>query len=207
MFVSQFGTLAEAQETKPINEADSVIAIFTDDWGLGSSRGPQLIVSIWGDGSVVWSNDRVNGGPPYFAAQIKPQDVSAALTKLGDLGVFDVPRLNESHFGPDSKFTTILVRTAGKELIMASWHELYEANGSVIAAAHGLTGLGGKKLFPALAEQPADYLHYRMIWLAIRFAAANLIPTSGVETTGVPKMKFGKLSWQQGKTNTNRTNR
>jgi hypothetical protein len=197
--VSQLGMAVVAQETKSITEADSVIAIFTNDWGCAAPKGPQLIVSIWGDGTVVWSNDQLNGGHPYLTAQLRPKDVSAALKRFADLGVFDIPRLKQPNFGPDSSFTTILLRYSGKELKMDSWHELYESNGKVIAAAHGLTGLDGKKLLPALAEQPADYLHYRMTWLELRLAAANLIPKSGRETSGVPTMLRGKLSWQSGK--------
>ncbi len=199
VLVSQFGTAAVAQDTKSITEAESVIAIFTNDWRLFGSEGPQLIVSIWGDGSVVWSNDHVNGGSPYFTAQLKPNDVSDTLKKLAHLGVFDVPRLKEANFGPDSAFTTILVRTAGKELKMNSWHELSESNGKVVAADHGLSGLEGKKLLPALAEEPAEYLHYRMTWVELRLIAANLIPKSGTKTTGVAKMLHGKLSWQPSK--------
>ena len=115
MFVSHLVVPARAQETKTITEAESVIAVFTNDWGLGKSEGPQLIVSIWGDGSVVWSNDHVKGGPPYLASQLNPKNVSDVFKKLTDIGVFDIPRLKQVNFGPDSQFTTILVRSGGKE--------------------------------------------------------------------------------------------
>ncbi len=204
VFASQLAAMAVAQDTKSITDAKSVIAIYTNDWGLGASNGPQLVVSIWGDGSIVWSNDIVNGGPPYFTAQLKPKDVSNTFKKLVDIGAFEVPRLKQANFGPDSQFTTLLIRSGGKELKMNSWHELYESSGKVVAADHGLTGLDGKKLLPVLAEQPADYLHYRMTWLELRFAAANLIPKSGAETTGVPTILRGKLSWQSKRDRTNR---
>lgn len=204
LLVWQICAVAIAQDAKSITDAESVVAIYTNDWGLGASSGPQLVVCLWGDGSIVWSNDNVNGGPPYFTAQVKPKAVSATFKKLVDIGAFDVPRLNQSNFGPDSQFTTILVRTGGKELKMDSWHELYESNGKVVAADHGLTGLAGKKLLPVLAEQSADYLHYRMTWSELRLAAAILIPKSGMETTGAPTMLRGKLSWASKKDRTKR---
>jgi hypothetical protein len=194
--ISYLGTVVTAQESKSITDAETVISIYTNDWGLGSSDGPRLIMSVWGDGSIVWSNDRIKGGSPYFKSKVDPKDVSATLKRLVSIGAFDVPRLGQANFGPDSQFTTILVQTDGKELKMDSWHELYESNGKVIAADHGLTGLGGKKLLQTLAEQPADYLHYRMSWLELKLAATNLIPSSGDKTVGVPKMLHGKLTWQ-----------
>ena len=145
LMATQFCSAAIAQEAKSITDAETVVAIYTNDWGLRSSSGPKLIVCLWGDGSIVWSDDKVNGGPPYFTAQVKPEVVSATFKKLLDIGVFDVPRLKQSNFGPDSKFTTILVRTEGKELKMDSWHELYESGGKVVAGEHGLTGLEGKR--------------------------------------------------------------
>jgi hypothetical protein len=151
-----FCGLAAAQHTKPITEAETVFAIYTNDWGRRASSGPQLIVSVWGDGTVVWSSDHLNGGPPYLTAQVDPKDVSATLDRLVDIGVFELPQLKQARFGPDSKFTTLLVRTGGKELKMDSWHEPYESSGKVVAADRGLTGLDGKKLLLALAEQPAD---------------------------------------------------
>jgi hypothetical protein len=204
MLFSQLGTLAIAQDTKPITDAESVIAIYTNDSGLDASQGPQLLVGIWGDGTVIWSNEHVKGGPPYFTAQVNPEEVTATFKKLVDVGAFDVPRLKQANFGPDSKFTTILVRTAGKELKMDSWHELYESNGHGVATEHGLTGLDGRKLLPALTEQSADYLHYRMTWLELRLAASNLIPKSGKKIDGVPTMLRGKLSWKPKRDKTDR---
>ena len=195
MFVSYLATAAAGQETKSITEAERVIAIFTNDWGLGASKGPQLIVSVWGDGLIVWSEDQTNGGAPFSTAKITPEDVSAAIKRITDIGAFDVPHLKQAHFGPDSKFTTILVRTDGNELKMDSWHELSESNGKAVAASYGVTGLKGRKLLQVLAEQPADYLHYRMTWLEIRLAVANLIPKSGKDIDGVATMRRGRLSW------------
>ncbi len=204
LLATQCCSVAKAQDAKSITDAETVVAIYTNDLGLGSSSGPQLIVCLWGDGSIVWSDDNVNGGPPYFTAQVKPEVVSATFKKLHDIGVFDVPPLKQSKFGPDSKFTTILVRTDGKELKMNSWHELYESGGKVVAGDHGLTGLEGKKLLPVLAKQSADYLHYRMTWLNLRLTAANLIPKSGTESTGVPTMLRGSLSWESKRDRTKR---
>lgn len=213
LLVSPFALVAVPQEIRPIKmrpitEAETVFAIYTNNWGHGASGSPELIVCIWGDGSIVWSNDPVHGGAPYYTAQLKPESVSNAFKKIANVGAFDIPRLKNARYGPDSRFTTILVRAGGKELKMNSWHELYEANGKVVAADHGLTGLDGRKLLQVLAEQPADYLHYRMTWLELRLAAANLIPRSDSKSTGTATMLRGNLSWNpQMKTNRDGTKR
>ena len=188
-------TAAVAQETKSISRAESVLAIYASDWGLASSGRPKLITSVWGDGSIVWSNDTVNGGPPYFTARIKPEIVSGVFEEIINKGAFDVPRLEQANCGPDSKFTTILLRVGDKKLKMDSWHEQYESNGKFVALDHGITGLNDKRLLQALAEQPADYLHYRMAWLELRLAVTNLIPRSGKESSGAVAMHRGDLRW------------
>ena len=195
LLLCSFSASARAQDTKAITDAESVVAVYTNDSALGVED-PRLILSVWGDGTIVWSQDRLKGGGPYFESKIAPADVSAMLKRFDAIGVFDVPRLGQANFGPDSEFTTILVRTEGKVLQMDSWHELYESNGKVIAADRGLTGLEKKKLLQSLAEQPAEYLHYRLTWLQLRLDTANLIPTAGSKAVGVPKMLHGKLSWQ-----------
>ncbi len=188
--------LVAAQSTKPITDADNVFSIFAEDWGLGSVGEPKMIVSIWGDGSIVWSGDLVHGGAPYFKAKVEPKAVSDAFKRIAEKGVFDVPSLKRAHWGPDSKFTAILFRHDGQQIRMESWHEIYEANQKTIARDTGLTGLNGQKLLPALAGEPAEYLHYRMTWLELRLAATQLIPKIGKATGGVAEMRAGKLSWR-----------
>lgn len=187
---------AVAQATKPITNADSVFCIHTEDWGLDSSGGANLIVGIWSDGVVVWSGNRVEGGAPYFSAKIDPHAVSTAFKRITNRGVFDIPNLGRANWGPDSQFTAITFRDGDKQLRMESWHEIYEANGQTIAAESGLASLDDQKLLTALAEEPSKYLHYRMAWLELRLAAEQLIPKSGKETTGSAVMREGKLFWR-----------
>src|SRR5215204_5927051 len=36
----------------------------------------RLIVGVWGDGTVVWSDDRATGGAPYRTARVEPAVVA-----------------------------------------------------------------------------------------------------------------------------------
>src|SRR6267378_4256032 len=97
--------------TRAIERADSVLSIYPENWGLGArQRVPAIILAIWPDGQIVWSTDRVNGGPPYFSGKVDPADVVVVLADLERDGLFADERLNDAHFGPDSSFTTLLVK-------------------------------------------------------------------------------------------------
>ncbi len=196
LLLTLFGAAAAAQDTQSITDAETVFAIYTEDYGLFSSVGTQLIMCVWGDGKIVWSGNQAFGGKPYFTATLDPDDVAKTLKKFDHIGVFDIPDTKRSHVGPDSLFTSILVKAEGQEMKMSSWHEVYESSGKAVAADRGLTSLNGRKLLPVLAEQDADFLHFRMTWLELRLAAAQLIPKQGEKAVGVPQMRRGKLSWQ-----------
>jgi len=62
-------------------------------------------VGAWPDGHVIWSEDRVRGGPPYWEGQVPPERVSALLKQVERDGAFGDKRLTQPCFGPDSSFT------------------------------------------------------------------------------------------------------
>lgn len=204
LMTSPLGAVAEDQETKSITEAENVLAIYNYAISFIGPHPPQLIVGIWGDGTIVWSKDKVQGGKPYYTAQLNPKDVAAVLKKIDEMGAFEVPSLETSHFGPDAIYTTILVRTNGKQLWMASWHELGESNGKAVGTDHGLEALGDRKRLPVLAKQSAEFLHFRLTWLELRVLAENLIPKDGKKIAGNGTMINDKLYWQPERDKPNR---
>jgi hypothetical protein len=185
---------AAASRTRPVTAADTVLAVYTQDWGLGSHQGPRLIISAWSDGYVVWSQDRVQGGPPYLAGSVDPHLLSAGLSAAVRDGVFADKSLANPCFGPDSKFTTILLRHSGKQLRMDSWHEVAEHSGKVFAASCGLTALSRPRL-EAMREEPPRYLYYRVVWSELRSLASSLIPATSRTVAGDVTMKAGVMAW------------
>ena len=180
-------TPAACEETasRPIEGADSVLALYPEDWGLGArARVPGLIFAIWPDGHVVWSKDRLIGGAPYFAGQIDREVVSSLMTRLEQDGVFADKSLNNPNFGPDSRFTTILVRSGKKKLRMQSWHEVNEASRETVAGSHGVSALSGQRRLEALRKEPAEYLFYRFVWSETRGRLLDLIPNEGKPASG-----------------------
>lgn len=184
--------------SRPITDSDGVLAVYTQDWGLhSSSLQPRLILAAWNDGYVVWSEDRLQGGAPYHAGRVDPKRLESTLSNLERDGLFAEKSLAKSIFGPDSRFTTILIRSGKKKIEMRSWHELYESQGKVVAVAHGLTGLEGQSLFEALKGQPSDYLLFRLVWTDIRARAAEFVPSGGKPVNGEAVMEYGSVSWRE----------
>jgi hypothetical protein len=190
-----------ADESKPamrlITDAESVLAVYREDWRLGASSGPSLILATWPDGFVVWSGDRLKGGPPYRAGHIDPRRVTALLTRFDKDGLFADERLNDSYFGPDSQFTTVFVKSGKKRVEMCAWHELGEDSGFWVADQGGLAALDGHRRLEILGKAPGDYLFFRFVWSETRSKLGDLIPGEGMVIGGKTVMKAGKLSWQE----------
>ena len=75
------------------------------------------------------------------------------------------------HYGPDSGFTQIELWKDGEKLVVGSWHTAEAGNPKIVATAHGLTALDGRKKSDVLAEQPAKYRRFREAFDAILAAA------------------------------------
>ena len=151
---------------RSITSADTtVLAVYTEGWTSGQPR--RLIQAIWKDGYIAWSGDRLEGGAPYYEGRIDPKRLDSLLAKLEHDGLFAEKSLAKPRFGPDSPFTTILIRFGDSQIELRSWHELYESGGKAVGATSGLSGLNGRRLFEALKEQPSDYLFFRFVWSEI----------------------------------------
>ncbi len=163
--------------------AAPLITIYTEPSGLSArdarDAGPKIVVAVWEDGEVVWSQDAVSGGPPYRIGRCAPEKVKAFIEDLERKAVFGDEALGRPNFGPDSSFTTIQIDAGHRRLKMQSWHELYERGGKVVAASYGLTPLEGKTIESFLKTEPESYQKYRRIWSAIRTAITSFIPDSG----------------------------
>ena len=77
---------------------NTVLAIYTEDCGLGSAGEPQLVLAVWGDGRIVWSDDRLHGGSPYHAARIAPVRLHSLLSKFERDGLFAEKSLAQLEF-------------------------------------------------------------------------------------------------------------
>jgi hypothetical protein len=188
---------APEERTRPLSAAVEVLAVYAEDWGLDSAGEPGLIGAVWGDGYAVWSEDDLKGGGPFFHGHIPKDRVASLLSRLTADGLFADARLAQVNFGPDSRFTTILVRTGGKALKIQSWHERSEANGRLIASSAGLEPLDGTTRLAALKRQPAEYLYYRAVWGELRAAIQGLLTARGTTVIGQARMVRTVMTWSE----------
>ena len=176
---------------RAISDDPAVLAVYVD-----SIREPSIISVMWADGYAVWSEDRHNGGAPYREGRIEAKKVTDLLKRFERDGLFADEKLNQLHFGPDSSFTTVLIKSLKGKVEMSSWHELYEANGKVVATDHGLSSLDDRRRLDVLRKEPGDYLFFRFVWSETRNTLNDMLPTESTPSTGKPIRNAGKLSWQ-----------
>ena len=201
LFVGLCVLTVAAEEPKltlrQITEAESVLAVYREDWGRASRGGPAMFLAAWPDGHIVWSGDRLEGGPPYRAGRVDPMKLTALLARLEKDGLFADEKLGQAHFGPDSQFTTVFIKSGKKQLKMQSWHELFEASGELVVDQSGVSALDGRRRLDVLRKAPADYLFFRTVWSETSTKLADLIPRESRPSGGRLVMKAGVLSWQE----------
>ena len=185
------------QLVRPITEAESVLAVYRENWGLLSAETPAIIFAAWPDGYVAWSENRVKGGAPYRTARVEPKKITLLLMRFETDGLFSDETLNQGHFGPDSEFITVFIKSEKKQVKMQSWHELFEDSDKHVATDKSAGPLDGRRRLNVLRGTPADYLFFRFVWSETRAKLTDLIPRESSATAAKPSMKAGVLSWQE----------
>lgn len=156
-----------------------VAAVYTRGWMYkGSEYGnpedffrPRVIVALWADGHIVWSDNSVEGGPPYREATLEPARVEELLKNLEERGVFADPG-PKRYFPPDSAWTAIVVLHDGKYLSMQLWH---------------LMDRDPEREWIS-SNQPEKYERYqsfRRVWSEVKEALLGLIPGQGAKPSDV----------------------
>lgn len=184
--------------TRPITEAESVLAVYRHPGGH-SLDGPAVMFVAWPDGRLIWSEDQVNGGAPYRTGNVEPKKIATLQTHFKDDGLFADEKLKEAHYGPDSPFTVVLIKSGKQQVKMQSWHELFEDGGKMVDDGLGVRSLQGRQRLEVLRDAKTDYLFFRFVWSETRGKLASLIPIESTKTNGKPVMDAGELSWQEAK--------
>lgn len=188
---------AEEPRSRPITKANTILAIYTEDWGLFSGGSPKLIVAVWEDGRVIWSKDTLHGGGALCQGSVAPQKVAALLKQLTVEKQFTDNSYQRSHFGPDSQFTTILVKAKSRKLALSSWHELEESE-HLIATDVGLEPLGDRKREDVAKQFSPAYKRFRATWSSLRSRILALKPSERAPAVGKVRMRAGIMSWIEG---------
>lgn len=170
---------AAVQRERPISRAQCVLAIYEEDWGIASSKGPELILALWGDDRIVWSEDPIHGGRPFHTAQLRPGTLDEFVHWLEKAGRFEDRTLRQPWVTWDSRFTTMVTRCNGRELLMRWSPDV----GSVDP--------------DATHDTLTTYKHFRTVWDELRRRSANLIALPGEATSGKLIADHGTLVWRE----------
>lgn len=106
-----------------------VAAIYCDCEGLSTvppravRRGVSALVVVWADGKVLWSKNRVSGGPPYFRGCVPCELVTHVIARVErpEAGV----KFVYIPYRPGGCMVRIAVDTPSKAFSTFSQHELF----------------------------------------------------------------------------------
>ena len=149
-----------------------------------------VLAAVWADGTIVWSEDKEDGGPPFLTAKIDPAKTKEFLAKLEKEGVFKKSPDFQIEYGPDASYHEINLLNGKRYVCFGSWHELFERNPKVVASSHGLSSLEGRTREQVLKEDTQSYRDFRKLWKEVRDFTNTLIPEKGEPYKGELKFKY-----------------
>jgi hypothetical protein len=86
-----------------------------------------VIVVVWPDGRIVWSDDRIRGGPPYTVGEVDKEAVRELLAKLSRCGAFDPGLFGKHILAYVEAGRTQMVATDGTgAMYLNSLHEFHK---------------------------------------------------------------------------------
>ena len=137
----------------------------------------RLIVGIWSDGTVVWSDDRRTGGKPYWIGRIPAELVEKLAASLKTVGFFEPTKV--SGFGPDASITVIAAQVGDQRQRMGSWHDPPTTRPRAVFSEHGISAVPPGEPRP---KPSADYQRFVEVWAESRRLIESVVP----ERSGQP---------------------
>ena len=131
----------------------------------------RLIVGIWSDGTVVWSDNRRTGGKPYWTGRVPRELVEKLLASLNMVGFFEPTKI--SGFGPDASITVIAAQAGDRRQWMGSWHDPPTTRPRAVFSEHGISAVAPGE---PRSKPSADYQHYVEVWAESRRLIESVVP-------------------------------
>lgn len=163
----------------PVETGSSNIPVFAINTLPGSAGLPRtsgIIVVLWQDGRLIWSQNDLCGGPVYYEGKIATTAVAEFLDNLATLqGVFQGTEFwyFQAHYEPP---WTIMSFNHGRHTFQViTAHEHIEHGKDRVSTRRGIRYLKkGESKEAVLAEQPLGYRQCRSAWETIRDSARAL---------------------------------
>ena len=168
--------------TMPIEDGSTnapVIAVFTDP-GFAPWADMGLIVSIWEDGKVLWSEDDLRGLGKYQTSTIPPEKIDILLSIFEAQGLYTNRVLQEEgKVVVDGPYTTISIFKNGHGFTASSSHEILESYSNTVVASYGARSLDGLDIEEFIQTEPVRWRDFRAKWKSIRDEIRDITPKTG----------------------------
>jgi len=161
-------------KTRLIQKADSVVAIYRLDGWVFDPKGPYLILAAWPDGTVIWSENRGVGGPPYKIGRIPVEKFNERIKRIDEAGFFsDTKQNGRGIFAYDAGSVHIVVKSGDKTFSIYSVLEIFEGPPDE-----------SRLRLASLKAESADTLLFRVVWNELRNHILALTPAKGESIKG-----------------------
>lgn len=169
---------ADAATTEPATRAapQPVAAIWYERSHpkTGETDARTLIVGVWSDGTVVWSDDRATGGKPYRVGRVDPRRIERLLSDLKPAGFFREKRT--VNFGPDASYTVLAAQHGEDRQWIGSWHEPAREGGKSVVTERGIVSVQPGEKPP---EPSPEYQQFLKTWSDARRLVEGVVPAQG----------------------------
>jgi hypothetical protein len=170
------GTTGPTTRARDVAGTDRVAAISVHGGRFSKFR---LIIGVWADGTVIWSNDRQRGGKPYFRGNVVAARLQQLLTDLEAAGFFE-PNTRTSYYGPDSSYHVIEARIGRKYQALESWHEGPSTQPDLVVTDRGISIIQPGQPRP---QASPEYQSFISTWARARESIWAIVPASGTEVS------------------------
>jgi len=127
----------------------------------------QLILGLWEDGALIWSDDTLNGGAPFRYRTLSGDHLTGVVHRLWTL----FNRVDEDHVSyvrDDAPFIEMRAEGARRSKRLDSWHETFESNTNLVVTSQAVEALAGRSRTNVLASDDEDYRYFRIVWSDIK---------------------------------------
>jgi hypothetical protein len=123
----------------------------------------------WADTAAIKIVEHSSRGDSKDIVSISAKDAStrAEILKNREEAKKAFPKDRRNLFGPSSGFVEITVTNGEEEIVVRSWHPLYEENTKVVVTSHGVESLEGRNRDEVLKADKKWYREARRVFDSI----------------------------------------
>jgi hypothetical protein len=150
---------------------------------------PHIILAIYEDGTLIWSDDHIRGGCPYHLTKLPTKLIQEFKKQFFLSGLFMVTQLYYSDM-PDISFEDIYIRGPNGYMVMRSTREFFlEHDGREDRFHNEVESPGQESGKPSIT-----YQEFNAKWSEVKRRLLGLIPAKGAEGITIVTIQPGIFS-------------